>query len=174
VAGFLDVILRGLILAAQAVAVGGVCFLLLVLRPFGSRPVPDLVTRARSLGLIALGALVLAIGQTLALASELYVLLHDAVWPLMAAVQTLYVQVSLVRILAGVALAACALQLRREPEERRGLWAAIGLLAATIVAAAPVSSSPQVSLSGARVRPEVRRPEGGSQSGVSLNCSEKT
>ncbi|HME97581.1 MAG TPA: CopD family protein [Methylomirabilota bacterium] len=139
-AGFLDVILRGLILAAQAVAVGGVCFLLLVLRPFGSRPVPDLVTRARSLGLIALGALVLAIGQTLALASELYVLLHDAVWPLMAAVQTLYVQVSLVRILAGVALAACALQLRREPEERRGLWAAIGLLAATIVAAAPWTS----------------------------------
>ncbi|HKA64023.1 MAG TPA: hypothetical protein VKH83_16420, partial [Methylomirabilota bacterium] len=136
-AGFLDVLLRGLILSAQAVAVGGVCYILLVLRPFGSRPVQDPATRSRSLRLIALGAMVLAIGQTLALASELYVLLHDAVWPLLAAVQTLYVQVSLVRILAGVTLALCALRLRREREERRGLWTVIGLLAATIVAAAP-------------------------------------
>src|SRR5262245_65535364 len=84
--------------------------------------------------------MVLAIGQTLALASELYALLHDAVWPLLAAVQTLYVQVSLLRILAGVTLALCALRLRREREERRGLWTVIGLLAATIVAAAPWTS----------------------------------
>ena len=101
-AGFLDVVLRGLILGAQAVAVGGVCFMLLVLRPGGARPVQDPATTARSLRLIALGAIVLAIGQTLALASELYVLLHDAIWPLAAALQTLYVQVSLVRIVAGV------------------------------------------------------------------------
>ena len=138
-AGFLDVLLRGLILAAQAVAVGGVCFMLLVLRPFGARPVQDPATRSRSLRLIALGAMVLAIGQTLAMGSELYVLLHDAVWPLLAAVQTLYVQVSFVRILAGVALALCALRLRHR-EEGRGLWAVIGLLAATIVAAAPWTS----------------------------------
>ena len=65
-AGFLDVILRGLILAAQAVAVGGVCFMLLVLRPWGARPVDDPVTTTRSLRLIALGAIALAIGQALA------------------------------------------------------------------------------------------------------------
>jgi copper resistance protein D len=140
VAGFLDVLLRGLILAAQAVAVGGVCFMLLVLRPFGSRPVQDFATRSRSLVLIAASAIVLAVGQTLALASELYVLLHDAVWPLLAAVETLYVQVSLVRILAGVSLAVCALWLRRDREERRGLWTVLVLLAATIVAAAPWTS----------------------------------
>jgi putative copper resistance protein D len=140
VAGFLDVLLRGLILAAHAVAVGGVCFSLLVLRPFGSRPISDPVTRGRSLRLIALGAIVLAIGQSLALASELYVLLLDAVWPLLAAVETLYVQVSLVRIVVAVALAVCALRLRRDPAERRGLWTALALLAAALVAAAPWTS----------------------------------
>ncbi|HEY7038059.1 MAG TPA: CopD family protein [Methylomirabilota bacterium] len=139
-AGFLDVLLRGLILAAQAVAVGGVCFSLLVLRPLGSRPVSDPVARARSLRLIALGAIVLAIGQTLALAAELYVLLLDAVWPLLAALETLYVQVSLVRVLAALALAVCAFRLRRDPAERRGPWITLTLLAATLVAAAPWTS----------------------------------
>ena len=139
-AGFLDVILRGLILAAQAVAVGGVCFMLLVLRPWGARPVDDPGTTARSLRLIALGAIVLAIGQALALAGELYVLLHDAVWPLAAALQTLYVQVSVVRILGGIGLALCALRLRRDPLERHGLRTALVLLAATLVAAAPWTS----------------------------------
>src|SRR5262245_18244860 len=114
--------------------------MLLVLRPFGSRPVQAFGTRSRSLALIAARAIVLAVGQTLALASELYVLLHDAVWPLLAAVETLYVQVSLVRILAGVSLAICARWLRRGHDERRGLWTMLVLLAATIVVSAPWTS----------------------------------
>ena len=95
----LDVLLRGLILAAQATAVGGVCFLLLVARG------PE---APRSLLLIAVAAITLAVGQALSLANELFVLLHEAAWPLRAALDTLYVQVSVVRIVAGLALAACA------------------------------------------------------------------
>ena len=95
----LDVLLRGLILAAQATAVGGVCFLLLVARG------PE---APRSLLLIAVAAVTLALGQALSLANELFVLLHEAAWPLRAALDTLYVQVSVVRIAAGLALAACA------------------------------------------------------------------
>jgi len=140
VAGFLDVLLRGLILSSQAVAVGGVCFVLLVLRPCGAGPDRDPAVRSRSLLLIAIAAAVLAVGQTVALASELYVLLHDAVWPLLAAVETLYVQVSLVRIAVGMAIVICALGLRRRGDGARGLWAALVLLAATVVAAAPWTS----------------------------------
>jgi hypothetical protein len=68
----LDVLLRGLILAAQATAVGGVCFLLLVAR--GS-------AAPRSLLRIAVAAVTLALGQALSLGNELFVLLHEAVWP---------------------------------------------------------------------------------------------
>ena len=47
-AGFLDVLLRGLILSAQAVAVGGVCFVLLVLRASATRPGLDPPALSRS------------------------------------------------------------------------------------------------------------------------------
>ena len=126
----LDVLLRGFILAAQATAVGGVCFLLLVARG------PE---APRSLGLIAAAAATLALGQALSLANELFVLLHEAVWPLRAALDTLYVQVSVVRIAAGLALAACAFGLRRAGGPSR-LWPAVVALAAVLVVAAPWTS----------------------------------
>jgi copper resistance protein D len=143
VAGFLDVLLRGLILAAQATAVGGVAFVLIALRASASRPGFDPPVLPRSLALIAAGAAVLAAGQALALAIELFVLLHDAAWPLWAALGTLYVQVSLVRVVAGAALAMCAVGLRRRgPTDglpSRLLPPAI-LLAATLAVAAPWTS----------------------------------
>ncbi|HSE03389.1 MAG TPA: CopD family protein [Methylomirabilota bacterium] len=126
----LDILLRGLILAAQAIAVGGVCFLLLAARG----------TQApRSLPLIAVAALTLAIGQALSLGNELFVLLHEAAWPLLAALGTLYVQVSAVRIVAGLALAACALRLHHAAGPSR-LWPATVALAAVIAVAAPWTS----------------------------------
>lgn len=126
----LDVLLRGLILAAQATAVGGVCFLLFVARG------PE---APRSLLLIAAAAGTLALGQTLALANELFVLLHEAAWPLRAALDTLYVQVSVVRIVTGFALAACALGLRRAGGPSR-LWPAVVALGGVLVVAAPWTS----------------------------------
>lgn len=126
----LDVLLRGLILAAQATAVGGVCFLLLVARG------PE---TPRSLALIAVAAVTLAVGQGLSLANELFLLLHDAAWPLRAALDTLYVQVSIVRIVAALALAACAVGLRRAGGASR-LWPAVVTLAGVLVVAAPWTS----------------------------------
>lgn len=49
----LDVLLRGLILAAQATAVGGVCFLLLVAR--GPEAPCSLLLIAAAAGMLALG-----------------------------------------------------------------------------------------------------------------------
>jgi putative copper resistance protein D len=130
VVAFLDILLRGLILSAHAVAVGGVCFLLLVVRG------PE---ASRSLRLIAGAATVLAVGQALALANELFVLLHEAAWPLGAALGTLYVQVSVLRIIAGLALAGCALGLHRAGGPSR-LRAAVAGLAGVLAVAAPWTS----------------------------------
>jgi putative copper resistance protein D len=138
VAGFLDVLLRGLLLSAQAVVVGGVCFLLLARPPSGTLPGLDPAGRSRSLALVGAGAATLALGQALAVGIELFVLLHDAVWPLWAALGTLYVQVSLVRVVVGTALAVCALRLRRR--ETGGLRRAVVLLAAALAVAAPWTS----------------------------------
>jgi putative copper resistance protein D len=143
VAGFLDVLLRGLILSAQAVAVGGVCFVLLVLRASAARPGLDAPALPRSLGLIGAAAAILALGQALALGIELFVLLHDAAWPLGAALDTLYVQVSALRVAVGVALAVCAFALRRGSAaqgRRPGLQWAMVALAAVLVGAAPWTS----------------------------------
>ena len=142
-AGFLDVLLRGLILSAQAVAVGGVCFVLLVLRASATRPGLDPPALSRSLGLIAAAAGTLALGQALALGIEMFVLLHDAAWPLAAALGTLYVQVSALRVVVGVAMAACALALRRRGEAdglRPGPCWAMVALAVVLVGAAPWTS----------------------------------
>lgn len=141
--GFLDVLLRGLILSAQAASVGGVCFILLALRASATRPSFDPPALPRSLTLIAAGAATLALGQALALGIELFVLLHDAVWPLRAALGTLYVQVSAVRVVAGAALAICALGLRRRGDAdglRPGLLRGAVLLAATLAVVAPWTS----------------------------------
>ena len=54
--GALDVLLRGLILAAQATAAGGVCFVLIALRASATRPGLDPPALSRSLALIAAGS----------------------------------------------------------------------------------------------------------------------
>jgi len=83
VAGFVDVLLRGLALCGQAVAIGGVFFAALLLRP-ASRENPAARSRlARSLALTAGGAIVVAGAQALSQAVQLSVLGDAAAgWPL--------------------------------------------------------------------------------------------
>ena len=147
---FLDVLLRGLILAAQATAVGGVCFLLLVARAPGP-------TAPRSLLLIAAAAVTLALGQALALGNELFVLLHEAAWPLRAALDTLYVQVSVVRIAAGLALAGVRPRAAPRADGPSRLWPAVVALAAVLVVAAPWTSHAAARLDSARAAAAARR-----------------
>jgi putative copper resistance protein D len=140
VAGFLDVVLRGLILSAQAMSVGGACFILLVLRAWATRPGLDPAVVPRALWLSAIGAGIVAVGQGVAIGVNLFVFLDAAAWPLgAAALQTLYVQVSLLRIAVAAALAVCALRLHRGRGPAQ-LWPAMALLAAVLAVLAPWTS----------------------------------
>lgn len=104
--GFLDVLLRGAALAGQALAVGGVLFLLLVLRPrAGKQSGPP---TGRSLALIGVGAVALALAQAGSVALHLAALADEHGWPLAEALQTAYFRAAAVRIAAAVGLALAA------------------------------------------------------------------
>lgn len=112
-AGFVDVLLRGIALAGQSAAVGGVLFALLVLRPLiRSRPaLAPLLVRSRRL--IALGAAVAAIAQALSLTTELRQLADGRGWPLVEMLSTTFFQASFVRITACLGLIVACRALRR-------------------------------------------------------------
>ena len=126
-AAFLDVILRGLALAGQAVAIGGVLFALLV---FGNRRVWTLV---------AGGAAVVAAAQACALII-VTVELDAPVAAVMARLaETQYFRAALARMLAAAAVLIGALAVRRA--SRVGSWWAIllGAVAALVLSAAWMS-----------------------------------
>jgi len=120
---FVDVILRGLGLSGQAIAVGGVVFALLVLGP--TPPASAWPTAWRRLwALVAIAAIGVAVAQAASLGVLVAALGEDAspshgeLATTLAA--TLYARASVVRMLAAVGLAAVALIARRR--ERLGLW----------------------------------------------------
>ena len=138
-AGFVDVLLRGLALCGQAAAIGGVCFALLVLRS-AARQRPELgALLGRVLALVAAGAAVVAVGQLLALGVQQVALAGDQPWPLSEVLRTAYVQASALRILTCLALGAGALALRRRPESRLGWAALVGLTIVLAATAAAIS-----------------------------------
>src|SRR5262249_2353424 len=113
-----DVLLRGAALSGQALALGGVAFVLIVLR--GAAADDDRPLAARALHLTALGAGVLAAAQTLSVALELSALVDDGPWPRSAALGTLYSRAGAGRRAAWVGLAAAAPPLARAPHGGRG------------------------------------------------------
>src|SRR5262245_16310527 len=119
--GFVDVLLRGLALAGQAIAVGGVIFAALVLRPSMARPGPAAPALRRTLLLIALGALAVAGAQALAVTAQLSALGDHRGWPLGEALGTAYVRASLIRMAAALGLVVGAVVLRGGPG-RRAWW----------------------------------------------------
>ena len=96
-AAFADVLLRGLNLSGQAIAVGGLVFLLVVWRAAGAD---------RSWRLIALGAAGVAVTQTLALVVLVASLGFEADWHARELLATPFVRASLLRIVASAALMA--------------------------------------------------------------------
>ena len=124
--GFVDVLLRALILAAQATAVGGVVFALWVLRPPPARD----VELTRVWGLVALGAVVLAVAQTLSAVTQLVALEGNA--HVVDLLNTSYVRVSAARVATALALFGAAWALRRHAStgRRTGVIAAAMVLAA--------------------------------------------
>src|SRR2546425_1121607 len=127
-ASFFDVLLRGLALSGQAIAIGGVVFAFLVLRaPRASVERAALEPRlSRVWSLVALGAAGVGIAQCLSLGVLVTALGPSS--PLRDLLSTLFVRASLVRILASVALVVGALADRRRPAR----WAT-GLAVAGVI-----------------------------------------
>ena len=134
-AGFLDVLLRGLALAGQAVALGGILFAVLVLRP-AARQDPSLAWGVRrTLFLIALGAATVIVARALGVTVQIGALADEGGWPVRAAFETAYVQANLAKSLVCLALALAAIAQRRR--ERPGGWPLLlGLGVALIVGSA--------------------------------------
>ena len=130
-AGFVDVLLRGLALCGQAVAIGGVLFAILLRRPSLAEGAAARARLTKSLWLTAIGAAVVAGAQMLSLGVQLSVL-GDAAggWPLAEVARTSFFRAGVVRILACAGLVVGGLALVRRPEARSG-W--LGLAGLTIV-----------------------------------------
>ena len=137
-AGFVDVLLRGLLLAFTSMALGGVAWALVVLRA-GPGVKADAVT-ARALRVIGLTSGLAALTQaaiaTLAL-SELAGARSG--WPLGAFFETTFARAAVVRVALAVTLATIALRLARRPAGRAA-WTALAALAVGLVASSAVLS----------------------------------
>src|SRR5262245_43977120 len=130
-AEFVDVLLRALDLGAQSVVLGGIAFMVVVLRRERSA--------STALGFIAGGALVVAVAQTLGLLVRLHALADERNWPLRPFVETTYCWASGVHVLAGLGLAVVALIARRSPPRWPGRGALIALGVALVASSAWMS-----------------------------------
>lgn len=136
-ASFLDVLLRGVGAVGLSAAVGGIAYALLVLRPLAPlTPLGEAAVK-RALGLVGLGALVVAVSKALLIFVIQPWALADAVgWPLGELLGTDFALAGLVRIVLAAALWGCARRLARSPRSRRGWGLASALAAALMVNAA--------------------------------------
>ena len=124
-AGFVDVLLRGLALCGQAIAIGGVLFALVQLRPGLAEGAPARARLAKSLVLTASGAAVVAVAQLLSLGVQLSVLADaGSGWPIAEVARTSFFRAGTVRILACAGLVIGCAVLARRPD-RRGWWIAL-------------------------------------------------
>jgi len=126
VAAFADVLLRGLNLSGQAIAIGGVAFILLVLWP-GS---------TRAWRLLALGAAGVGLTQGLLLGTLAAALSSAGDWHVRELLATSYVGASLLRILAAAGLVVGALTLRAPAQTRLRWTVLLGSALVLIVAGA--------------------------------------
>ena len=137
-AGFLDVLLRGLILALASVALGGVVWTLGVLRA-GPGATPDAAAR-RALRVVALAGGLTALCQAAVMLVALVELgrLH-AGWPLGLFFQTTFARASSARVALGVGLAVLALRVAADPAGR-ALWLGLAGTAVALVGSSAVLS----------------------------------
>jgi putative copper resistance protein D len=137
-AGFIDVLLRGLLLAFASIALGGVAWLRLVLRA-GPGVKPDGATR-RSLHVIAVAAGLAAAGQ-LAVALVALGGLADAAggWPVGLFLDTTFARTAGVRVALAVVVAGIAAIVARGGAGRVA-WLALGVTSAALVASSALVS----------------------------------
>ncbi len=136
-AGFLDVLLRGLALVALAVCAGGVAFALWALRPLGGRSALRDAAVGQTLGLVVAGALGL-VGSRLAglLLLHPWTLADETRrWPVIEFLFTDFAQAGLVSVALAAGLAAAAIRLRARPASAAG-WAATAVLTMLLLGSA--------------------------------------
>jgi copper resistance protein D len=137
-AGFVDVVLRGLILVLASVVLGGVAWLRFVVRA-EPHVKPDAPT-ALALRAIAAAGIGTALAQTavglvgLAAVADA----HDA-WPLGAFARTTFAVTAAARVILAAAVAALALVMARGAVSGR-VWVALGVTATLLVAASAIVS----------------------------------
>jgi putative copper resistance protein D len=129
-ADFVDSLLGGTILVALSLAVGGVAWGLVVLRPWQGAVESRLLQRA--IGLIALGAALLALAQA-ALLGVKVLLLADYLGPgaFASFTTTLQFRAGVTRAAIAAVLAIAALWLRGRPTSMRG-WSLVAVLASGV------------------------------------------
>jgi putative copper resistance protein D len=134
-AGFLDVLLSGVSLIGLSAAVGGVIYVLVVVRPLSARsPLAEAAVR-RALKLVVIGSLAIAISTAL-----LVLLIHpwalaDSLgrWAIREFLTTDFAQASLIHSVLALGLAAVAFGILRNPARRAG-WAMAALFALLLMA----------------------------------------
>jgi len=138
VAGFLDILLRGIALCGQGVAIGGTFFALLVLRPkLDGGPPGDRLERT-SLLLIAAGAVTVIVAQSLCVIVQLAVLVDDMGWPLRAVLATGYFYANLAKTVICLLMIACVMVVRRSGG--RVWWMALVALSGVLAVGAAWTS----------------------------------
>src|SRR5947207_8107619 len=137
-AGFVDVVVRGLILVLTSVAFGGVAWLRFVLRA-EAHVKPDAPT-ALALRAIAVAALGAAVAQAAIVLVGLGALAdaHGA-WPVGAFLDTTFALTAIGRVVLAAAVAALALTMARRAVSGR-VWAALAVTATLLVASSAVVS----------------------------------
>src|SRR5919204_941844 len=137
-AGFVDVVLRGLILVLTSVALGGVAWLRFVLRP-GPHVNPDAPT-TRALRAIAAAAAGAALAQAAVVLVGLGAVAdaHGA-WPLAAFFETTFALTATGRVVLALAVAALALTMSRRAASGT-VWGALTVTAILLVASSAVVS----------------------------------
>jgi putative copper resistance protein D len=128
--GYLSIILHGLVIVAQSMALGGVFFLLFLARPFASQ-LPDGETLMRRTARIAgWAALALALGEALTVAMQCAVLTSTLELPLRAVIGANFAVAGIVKLTAALLLAALLFPRRHTPAIPALLLCAIILAAA--------------------------------------------
>jgi putative copper resistance protein D len=136
-AGLVDVLLRGAILALASLVLGGVVWTRVVLRAGpGAAPAPPV---ALALRIVGGGASALALAQAGTLLVALAALRTAEGWPLAELLATTFARTALGRIALALALAGLALRLARRVAAPMA-WHALGAGALVLVAASAVLS----------------------------------
>jgi len=128
--GYLSIVLHGVTIVAQSMALGGVLFLLFLARPFQAS-LPDGAGLSRRTAVIAgWSALALVLCEALTVAMQSAVLMDTLELPLQGVIGANFAVAGLVKMAAALALATC--MFARRPVPAAPL---LGLVAVTVVAA---------------------------------------